>query len=217
MFKFHQWRRHNNIPLLLPAIPLKWAGTHLFSSARLSPSVDICDQTRTCTLWASTSKVIHLKSAVDNNKPIISSVHENVFWKCETTYLDKMLKNIIQCFTLEKFPQQPKIIGNRGKATIVWASNTKITLTSENAASPNEKLLAIGQWLFQAMLLIIIIALFVRKPKQTLWEEAVKFLSANESRVRVETQKISGEDYAVWRWLQATVSQEQAFTQTLAR
>ncbi len=32
----------------------------------------------------------------------------------------------------------------RGKATIVWACNTKIPLTSENATRPNEKLLAIG-------------------------------------------------------------------------
>ncbi len=37
-----------------------------------------------------------------------------------------------------------QIIGYRGKATIVWASNTKIPLTSGNAISPNEKLLAIG-------------------------------------------------------------------------
>ncbi len=32
----------------------------------------------------------------------------------------------------------------QGKGTIVWASNTKIPFTSENATSPNEKLLAIG-------------------------------------------------------------------------
>ncbi len=37
-----------------------------------------------------------------------------------------------------------QIIGYRGKATIVWASNTKIPLTSGNAISPNEKLLAVG-------------------------------------------------------------------------
>ncbi len=41
-------------------------------------------------------------------------------------------------------PHEPKIIAYRGKATIVWASNTKISLTSENATSSNEKLLAIG-------------------------------------------------------------------------
>ena len=41
-----------------------------------------------------------------------------------------------------------------------------------------------------------------RSAQQALWDRAVKFLSANESRVREETQKISGEEFAVWRWLQ---------------
>ena len=39
---------------------------------------------------------------------------------------------------------------------------------------------------------------------QALWDKAVKFLSASESRIRVETQKISGEEFAVWRWLQVS-------------
>ena len=34
------------------------------------------------------------------------------------------------------------------------------------------------------------------------WDMAVHFISASESRVRVETQRVSGEDYAVWRWIQ---------------
>ncbi len=38
----------------------------------------------------------------------------------------------------------PKIIGYREKSKIVWASNTKISLTSEIVTSPNVKLLAIG-------------------------------------------------------------------------
>ncbi len=41
------------------------------------------------------------------------------------------------------------IIGYRGKATIVWASNTKIWLTSENATSTNEKLLAMASGHFK--------------------------------------------------------------------
>ncbi|XP_064632934.1 inner nuclear membrane protein Man1-like isoform X2 [Lineus longissimus] len=41
-----------------------------------------------------------------------------------------------------------------------------------------------------------------RKKKQPIWDEAVRFLEANESRVRVETQTISGEEFIVWRWLQ---------------
>ena len=41
---------------------------------------------------------------------------------------------------------------------------------------------------------------------QGLWNDAVDFLSANESRIRVETQKISGEEFEVWRWLPASVN-----------
>lgn len=36
------------------------------------------------------------------------------------------------------------------------------------------------------------------------WDNAVKFLSAQESRVRVESQRISGEDFEVWRLLHHT-------------
>ena len=38
---------------------------------------------------------------------------------------------------------------------------------------------------------------------QGLWDKARDFLSANESRIREETQKISGEEFEVWRWLPA--------------
>lgn len=38
-----------------------------------------------------------------------------------------------------------------------------------------------------------LIPLHLRKSKQALWDRAVKFLSANESRVRIEMQMISGE------------------------
>ncbi|XP_060082211.1 inner nuclear membrane protein Man1-like [Ylistrum balloti] len=40
-----------------------------------------------------------------------------------------------------------------------------------------------------------------RKSMVPLWEKAVKFIEANESRIRVETQNIQGEDFIVWRWL----------------
>lgn len=33
------------------------------------------------------------------------------------------------------------------------------------------------------------------------WDDAVKFISAQESRVRVESQRIAGEDFEVWRLL----------------
>ncbi len=49
-----------------------------------------------------------------------------------------------QCLTLGMCPNDSKIIGYRGKATFVWASNTKISVTSKIATSPNEKLLDIG-------------------------------------------------------------------------
>ena len=37
---------------------------------------------------------------------------------------------------------------------------------------------------------------------RSLWDEAVKFIETNESRIRVETQVIQGEEFTVWRWLQ---------------
>ncbi len=49
-----------------------------------------------------------------------------------------------QCVTLEICPYYPKLIGYSGKATLICVSNTKISLTSQNATSPNEKLLAIS-------------------------------------------------------------------------
>ncbi|XP_057709837.1 inner nuclear membrane protein Man1 [Corythoichthys intestinalis] len=45
-----------------------------------------------------------------------------------------------------------------------------------------------------------------RKKLQKIWERAVKFLSANESRIRTESQKIGGSDFLVWRWIQPSLS-----------
>jgi len=33
------------------------------------------------------------------------------------------------------------------------------------------------------------------------WQKAVDFLNSSDSRIRVETQQISGEDFEVWRWI----------------
>ena len=33
------------------------------------------------------------------------------------------------------------------------------------------------------------------------WQKAVDFLNSSDSRVRVETQQIAGEDFEVWRWI----------------
>ncbi|XP_069012493.1 inner nuclear membrane protein Man1 [Embiotoca jacksoni] len=45
-----------------------------------------------------------------------------------------------------------------------------------------------------------------RKKMKKIWEQAVKFLSANESRIRTETQRIGGADFLVWRWIQPSLS-----------
>lgn len=34
-----------------------------------------------------------------------------------------------------------------------------------------------------------------------IWQKAVQFLNSSDSRVRVETQRIAGEDFEVWRWI----------------
>uniref|UniRef100_A0A8C6WMD9 LEM domain containing 3 n=1 Tax=Neogobius melanostomus TaxID=47308 RepID=A0A8C6WMD9_9GOBI len=45
-----------------------------------------------------------------------------------------------------------------------------------------------------------------RKRMKRVWDRAVTFLSANESRVRTETQRIGGADFLVWRWIQPSLS-----------
>ncbi|KAI5617904.1 inner nuclear membrane protein Man1, partial [Silurus asotus] len=47
-----------------------------------------------------------------------------------------------------------------------------------------------------------------RKKMKKVWEKAVNFLSANESRIRTETQRIGGADFKVWRWLQPSLSSD---------
>lgn len=38
------------------------------------------------------------------------------------------------------------------------------------------------------------------------WDRAEKFVSANDSRIRTEEQRIGGADFLVWRWLQPPLS-----------
>ncbi|XP_049739736.1 inner nuclear membrane protein Man1 [Elephas maximus indicus] len=45
-----------------------------------------------------------------------------------------------------------------------------------------------------------------RKKMKKVWDRAVDFLAANESRVRTETRRIGGADFLVWRWIQPSVS-----------
>ncbi|KAG5830865.1 hypothetical protein ANANG_G00315080 [Anguilla anguilla] len=44
-----------------------------------------------------------------------------------------------------------------------------------------------------------------RKKMKKVWERAVAFLSANESRIRTETQRVGGADFLVWRWIQPSL------------
>uniref|UniRef100_A0A8B9LTY9 LEM domain containing 3 n=1 Tax=Astyanax mexicanus TaxID=7994 RepID=A0A8B9LTY9_ASTMX len=45
-----------------------------------------------------------------------------------------------------------------------------------------------------------------RRKMKKVWDRSVTFLSANESRIRTETQRIGGADFLVWRWLQPSMS-----------
>uniref|UniRef100_A0A3Q0RFR2 Inner nuclear membrane protein Man1 n=1 Tax=Amphilophus citrinellus TaxID=61819 RepID=A0A3Q0RFR2_AMPCI len=49
-----------------------------------------------------------------------------------------------------------------------------------------------------------------RKKMKKIWERAESFLSANESRIRTETQRIGGEDFLVWRWIQPSFNCDKA-------
>ncbi|XP_004429551.1 PREDICTED: inner nuclear membrane protein Man1 [Ceratotherium simum simum] len=45
-----------------------------------------------------------------------------------------------------------------------------------------------------------------RKKMKKVWDRAVDFLAANESRVRTETRRMGGADFLVWRWVQPSAS-----------
>ncbi|XP_075456470.1 inner nuclear membrane protein Man1 [Ascaphus truei] len=45
-----------------------------------------------------------------------------------------------------------------------------------------------------------------RKKMKKVWDRAVDFLAANESRIRTETQRIGGADFLVWKWIQPSIS-----------
>ncbi|CAJ1055695.1 hypothetical protein L3Q82_009637%2C partial [Xyrichtys novacula] len=45
-----------------------------------------------------------------------------------------------------------------------------------------------------------------RKKMRKVWERAESYLSAGESRIRTETQRIGGADYLVWRWIQPSLT-----------
>ena len=43
-----------------------------------------------------------------------------------------------------------------------------------------------------------------RKGKEGVWQKAVDWVASHESRMRVETRRIAGEDFLVWRWIQVS-------------
>ncbi|XP_044834232.1 inner nuclear membrane protein Man1 isoform X2 [Mauremys mutica] len=45
-----------------------------------------------------------------------------------------------------------------------------------------------------------------RNKMKKVWNRAVDFLAANESRVRTETRRIGGADFLVWRWIQPSAA-----------
>lgn len=47
----------------------------------------------------------------------------------------------------------------------------------------------------------MLIPLAKRKQMAKTWRKAVAFLNSSDSRVRVETQRLAGEDFDVWRWI----------------
>ncbi|XP_040265210.1 inner nuclear membrane protein Man1 [Bufo bufo] len=47
-----------------------------------------------------------------------------------------------------------------------------------------------------------------RKKMKKVWERAVEFLAANESRVRTEGKKIRGADFLVWKWTQPSTCEK---------
>ncbi|XP_068162805.1 inner nuclear membrane protein Man1 [Antennarius striatus] len=49
-----------------------------------------------------------------------------------------------------------------------------------------------------------------RKRTKKVWERAERFISANESRIQKETQRIGGADFSVWRWTQQSLSCDKA-------
>ncbi|TRY57523.1 hypothetical protein DNTS_023476, partial [Danionella cerebrum] len=47
-----------------------------------------------------------------------------------------------------------------------------------------------------------------RKKMKKVWDRAVAFISANESRIRTENQRVGGADFMVWRWLQPSMTHD---------
>ncbi|XP_068132857.1 inner nuclear membrane protein Man1 [Hyperolius riggenbachi] len=41
-----------------------------------------------------------------------------------------------------------------------------------------------------------------RKKMKKVWDRAIQYLATNEYRIRTETQRISGTDFLVWKWIQ---------------
>lgn len=59
-----------------------------------------------------------------------------------------------------------------------------------------------GSWYFK---IFFSLKLDIRRALQPIWNKAVEFIVANESRIRLETRLIRGEEFEVWHWLQVSM------------
>jgi hypothetical protein len=57
-----------------------------------------------------------------------------------------------------------------------------------------------------------------RKSQKQLWQKVVKFIADHESRIRVETQLINGEETLVWKWIVPVnlINPQSSFTAAIA-
>uniref|UniRef100_A0A5S6R0P8 LEM domain-containing protein n=1 Tax=Trichuris muris TaxID=70415 RepID=A0A5S6R0P8_TRIMR len=56
-----------------------------------------------------------------------------------------------------------------------------------------------------------------REQMAGLWERTVQFICENESRIRTETHRVSGEEFLVWQWIQLVGPQEEDRSNVPAR
>lgn len=58
----------------------------------------------------------------------------------------------------------------------------------------------------KATVCLLYVTSICRKKMKRVWDRAERFVSANESRIRKENQRIGGGDFLVWRWIQPSLS-----------
>ncbi|WAR26113.1 MAN1-like protein [Mya arenaria] len=89
------------------------------------------------------------------------------------------------------------------KETTFLENGTKITFTTFEISNGSLPLLKKNDTQVERILQLSFFLILqndwdIMRLLQSLWEEAVKFIETNESRIRVETQVIQGEEFNVW-------------------